>query len=345
MAAKTGQTAMLVGLAHSPDRRSGFRTNLGLVNVADTSTEIELGFFADDGLPIAVRTLTLPGAGFIQRNDVFRELTTAAIAGGRIEVRPLSVDAKVMAYASLVDNLSGDPTLVLPALASDEPQMFVGVANNSGLNGTNWRTDVTLHNPTTEQARVELVLRVPGAPARAAALDLPPGGQTRIADAVASLFGTSGAGTIELVTRGGAVAAIGRTFNDTPEGTYGEGLAGIRTSQAAGFGDDVRLPHLLRNDGRANGSRTNVALVNVGSRPAAFGVQLFAGDGAYLGTIELELAAHERRQLTDVFSMVGATAVQDGLAVVRTRSGDARFFAYAAVVDNVTGDPTVIPGW
>ena len=344
-AVTAGETAALLGLTHSPDRSRGFRTNLGLVNPSTEPAEAEIAYFAGAGPPLAVQTVTVPASGFIQRTDVFRDLTSSPTVEGRIEVRPLTTGARLLPYASLVDNVSGDPTMVLPAIATDEPQLLIGVAHNRGLYSTVWRSDVTLRNPTSNSTRVELVLRAGSSAPRDAALDLAPGGEFRIPDVVASLFGAEGAGTIELLTHGGAVAAVGRTFNATPDGTFGEGLIAVPISRAAAFGDEIRLPSLERDAGATSGFRTNVALVNVGERPAKLGVLLFAAGSSYLGTLEVELGPHEWRQLTDVFARIGAATVHNGLAVVRARTGDARFLAYAAVVDNVTGDPIVVPGW
>jgi hypothetical protein len=47
--------------------------------------------------------------------------------------------------------------------------------------------------------------------------------------------------------------------------------------------------------------------------------------------------------VTDIFALVTDQDVADGYALVRTRSSGGRFFAYASVVDNRSGDAVFIP--
>ena len=67
------------------------------------------------------------------------------------------------------------------------------------------------------------------------------------------------------------------------------------------------------------------------------------GGGDLLGTLELTLRGNEYVQVTDAFDQVTSSSVDDGYAVVRTTTSGARFFGYASVVDNRSGDPVYLP--
>jgi hypothetical protein len=56
--------------------------------------------------------VTVPAGALVQENDVFASCGAgdAAIAWARIEVR--TAGGKVFAYASVIDNTTGDPTIV-----------------------------------------------------------------------------------------------------------------------------------------------------------------------------------------------------------------------------------------
>jgi hypothetical protein len=48
-------------------------------------------------------------------------------------------------------------------------------------------------------------------------------------------------------------------------------------------------------------------------------------------------------QATDVFATSGAGNQEIAFATVEVRTPGARVWAYASVIDNATGDPTIVP--
>jgi PKD repeat protein len=107
-----GQEARLVQLAQSAGNDTGFRTNLGFVNRTATaiSVTVDLRF----GTGTSLGTLTVPLAPFEhhQINRVFRQVTGGEVANGFAVVSTASPGAAFVAYASVVDNASGDPVYI-----------------------------------------------------------------------------------------------------------------------------------------------------------------------------------------------------------------------------------------
>ena len=93
-----------------------FRTNIGMVNLGTSPCSVSVQLVAPNGSFIgSLRTLTAGGRRWIQEDDIF----TKAGAGNRdaayarVEVATLTCQA--WAYASVIDQATGDPT-TLPVI-------------------------------------------------------------------------------------------------------------------------------------------------------------------------------------------------------------------------------------
>jgi hypothetical protein len=89
--------------------------------------------------------------------------------------------------------------------------------------------------------------------------------------------------------------------------------------------------------------RTNVGFVNTTGESVSIEVDLFTAAAEWLGPVEETLRPYEMRQVSNIFAQVTGGDVDAGYAVVRTRTDGGRFFAYASVVDNLSGDAIFIP--
>jgi len=88
----------------------GFRTNLGFLEVSGVGATVEVRLFAADGSLVSGRVEVLRPFEAKQVNRVFG--VGAEVTGGYAEVRVSG--GAVLAYASVVDNRTGDPTYVEP---------------------------------------------------------------------------------------------------------------------------------------------------------------------------------------------------------------------------------------
>jgi hypothetical protein len=72
-------------------------------------------------------------------------------------------------------------------------------------------------------------------------------------------------------------------------------------------------------------------------------VALYTSDGAMIGENTVSLQPFEYRQLNNVFGGTGAGEVSGGFAMVTSATPGARYFAYASIVDNLSGDAIFVP--
>ena len=220
-------------------------------------------------------------------------------------------------------------------------------AHLAGAAGTNWRTDMEVHNPGSTQANYSIALLKHGEDNSSPAgqsFSLAPGRAVRYNDVISDLFAFNGKAALRVEPISGSIVVTSRTYNNQPSGTYGQFVPAIPDSQAITSEQEGRLIQLSHEPNTANGGfRTNLGAVNAGSSQIAVTIDLYAATGGYLGQVPLTLRAYEYQQIDKVFERVTGSAVSDGYAVVRTSTSGGRFFAYASVIDNRTGDPIFIP--
>jgi len=105
----TNQTGTLPQLK----KNAGFRTNVGVTNVGDSDTAVQIRLFDANGNqagnPV---TLNVTAGKWVQRDDIFAAagVASADIAYATVDVT--EAGAKVWAYASVIDNTTGDPTTI-----------------------------------------------------------------------------------------------------------------------------------------------------------------------------------------------------------------------------------------
>ncbi len=354
-----GEEGRLIQLSHSTATSGGFRTNLGLVNITSSSLDVEVELYTASGTPLGTVSVTLPPFGYQQLNRVFASVTAGDVDDGYAVVRTTTAGGSFFAYASVVDNLTGDPIAITaekvpveePA-GRGEPVYLVAAAHLSGVGGTNWRTDAEIHcwGDVTASFRIELLEHGVdnSTPGYSASYTLEAGRSLRLEDLLDSEFGFSGAAAVRVTTYAGHVLVTSRTYNLLGEGndaglpagaTFGQYIPGVTMADAIREGEEGRLIQLSHTPGGASGFRTNLVLVNASPKQIAVEVDLYSSDGALLGTVNRTLLAHEYRQLNGVFEQVTGSTVADGYAVVRTTTSEGAVFALASVVDNLTGDP------
>ncbi len=331
---EAGGAVRLVGLRGGPS----FRSNLGLANAAALPVQAQVDLYDDDATKIGSARRELPPWGRVQLDRVLDGLPIAGDDPAIAIVRNLSLDGRLAAYASVVDQRTGDPTFIAgsPLVAAGQPQWIPAVAHTDGLAGTIWRTDLELANIGSYDLLVTLELfkgeGAPGGPWREV-LRIQSDRVARLTDVVRSVLGTDGAGALRLEVDRGQLAVTSRTANDGGFGTFGQGIPTTPEAEALG-GDRIGL---LLPLAQSAAFRSNLGLVNLGASAITVVASFEAADGAVLGAASYLLGARSWRQVT--------AAAPRGTVLARVASEDpgARFLAYASVVDNHTGDPTYVP--
>ena len=343
---RTGDEARLIGLTRAAGLESGYRCNLGVLNTAPIAATVEVELRDAGGRSLGTRWLDLPPFGYEQVTDVFAGVADGAVAQGIAVLRSASADGSFLAYATVVDNRSGDPVLLTPVGDSDESQWIAAAAHGAGMFGSQWRTDVRLHNPGTTAAEVEVAFIGAAGVGTTRAFVIEPAAALALDDVVAGVVGRADAGALRLHVRGGTVSATSRTYNLTANGTFGQAVPAVPESRVAAPGERVRLIGLTSAPGAATGTRTNIGVVNLEPTPATVRIRLYDGakgmSGA-LGSFAVQLNGYEWRQINDALGQLTDRAVAEAFAVVNTELGGGRFLAYASVIDNGTGDAVYIP--
>jgi len=242
--------------------------------------------------------------------------------------------------------VSGTLEMTVTELPSENYLYIATAAHLPGYLGTQWRTDLEIHNYTLDQATYEIALLVRGQSnlnPQKVRFTLATRRAVRYSDALMSLFSFNGAAALQIIPVSGAVMSVSRTYNQGTAGTYGQYVPAIPRSEAIPFGKQARLIMLSHDPTLKAGFRTNLGLVNASPADISVDTLFYDTSGSLIGGKTYELRAYEYRQIDRVFEEVTPSLVSDGYISVEATTVGARFFAYASVVDNVTGDPIFVP--
>ena len=322
---------------------AAFRSNLGVVNLTEEPATALIELYDADGVLLGALEREVPPFGYLQENRVLRQVTTAPVPLARAQV--LAPPARVMAWASLVDNRSGDAVFVTHAQPTAVPASWIPVvAHTPGVAGTHWRSDVEVC-AVYGDARFELELvRAADAPPPAT-FDLAGGSCVRFPDIVSEVFGTTGTGALRIRGLVNRVAVTSRTYTATATGaTYGQLVPTVPEP----FPTPSRgssLFGLAHSSDPAVGFRSNLGLVNLESEPLAVSVRYSTRDSETLLERTVQLPPHAQLQLNNLLGSFGAGDVEAGrvsVNLVGAPDVERGILAYLSVVDNVTGDPVFL---
>ncbi len=216
-----------------------------------------------------------------------------------------------------------------------------GVGRTVGAYGSNWATDVTFYNPAETSIKVGLTFVVNGADSGLSTqLILQPREIRLIPDIVSVLFGSENSTGALYVTPeiGGGVNVTSRTYNKTPNGTYGFTMNGIDVFSAAG----PRFPLTFSGAFEGPNFRTNVIVADVSGRGTGVNVTAVGQNGSTATeAVTFETPVNGQTQVNSVGPRLGVNPFDSGALVVQPNRGEA--VASIFVVDNRTNDPTFFP--
>jgi hypothetical protein len=240
-------------------------------------------------------------------------------------------------------------TAAFSAVAADQSQStfyVVGTAHLPGSNNTLWRTSFEVCNFGGVTRSFQLAFLYRGQSNLEPAtvdLALAPGLCTSSLDILEDLFDLhNAAGALRLEADGDGIVSVSRTYNDTPDGTFGTAIAATAVEEALLFGERAVMIHLAQSASGDIGFRTNLDLLNVTDVGIDIEISLYGSDGLLFDTLTTSLQPFEYNQVLRVFRRVTSIEVNDGYAVVRTTTPGGAFLAGASLIDNRTGDPVVI---
>jgi hypothetical protein len=324
-------------LAESVD----YRSNLGLAETIGRAVTVHVLLSGDDGKVLGATDIDLGPYQSTQLDDIFALLGVEPVPNAVL--RLIRADRRdpavgwVLAYASNVDNRSGDPWAV-PLANGELSEAFVpGVAAASGAFGSLWRTDLRVL-PTVSSGSLRLTFLPADRDNIGAQQQSFPVTELPLAldDAVTGLGG-SGTGTIRIR---GRFQVAARTYSQDAEGTHGQFIPGFATEEAVGVGTGVLTALAVQ---RSEAIRTNVGFANVTEHAGLVEVRLVAGDGTVLGVRRYEVLPLSSHQVNDVFTAFEVPWQGNCRIEIQVLAGEARVIGYASVVDNRTNDPSFVP--
>jgi len=114
---KDSQEFRLIGLYHRPSLQGGYRTNIGLVNTSPAEIRVHLVFLDKNSMPLgAVGPIQLLVGEYKQFDRAFEMVTANEVESGVIRLETSTVGGTFVAFASVIDNVTGDAVLVTPQL-------------------------------------------------------------------------------------------------------------------------------------------------------------------------------------------------------------------------------------
>ncbi len=210
------------------------------------------------------------------------------------------------------------------------------VAHTPGLEGSVWRTDVTVLNTCPVDAAVELVLHTADGEV-VSAFEIAAGHQQLFEDVVGHLVDGDLVGPLE-IRSDIELSSSSRTYDRAGDGTYGQGLDSVTANDGLAAGQSVSLQQLRQDEH----FRSNIGVLNMGSETAVVEITLFDRLGSEVGSYNFRVAPGSTAQDNRPFSQrFGREDISAGWAVVTVESG-AGVWPYASVVDGRTGDPTTV---
>ncbi len=386
---------VLTGLHAWGDEASGegYRTNIGFVNqsaqlvpriyikVYDASGQL-VGQYQNkaSGDPF----LSLGAHGFVQYDTILRTLDhpvnelrdfSIVITFSNVAGHPTA--EPVSAYATVVDNATGDATFLMAQSqisGGHESSLVPVVAHSPGRNGTDWKTELCVSNPNPETATFSMkllsqvsnddggvVVQVNGH-----ATETVPSLGTWCSEDVLAGAGqqTKGALVVALQNAGGfpfGLFTTSRTYTPNPDGagTYGQFVPALPFDKAPVHQLVLTGLHAWGDASAGEGFRTNIGLVNETSDSVSqICIKVYDASGNLVGQYQdkasgnlfTSLGAYGFVQLNQILSKLDhpVNELHDFTIVISFNddSGNAvtaSVVAYATIVDNATGDGTFVP--
>jgi len=332
--------AVLSQLAGNDD----FRTNIGFVNFGSAGVRATIRLFDGSGAVVGSEiSQIVPPADWLQRNRVFH-VAGASDCDGCYAVVDFTGTGPLWTYASVVDEVSGDPTTI-PMTAETvgeavgfERSVVAGIAETDGANQTKWKSNLALLNRAGNGVTADVTYRY-GDQSASTSVTLADGELVEYTNIAADLFAAPGSSGAVDVDADGALIVTARTFNDSPDGTFGQFLPGLGNAAALMPGDAGFLSQLKSTDV----FRTNIGYTNYGDAECSVRTSLMDANGVMLKQTFATVPPGGWTQQNKVFESAGVAPVAIGYAVVNVLTPGCQVWSYASVVDNSSGDPTTVP--
>lgn len=324
---------------------AAFRTNLVTVDTGGRGSDVSLRVSGASGAAgRADFSFRTPAGGQAQLNGLGDTLEFPHDQSGAIVMQPLS--GEVVASATAIDNRTNDATYFPPDLPSPFVRTIPAIGHVDGANGSRFRSDLFLYNPSDQVKGITLTAKRWDVPENEAVvnLTLQPRESRTIRDVLRTTFGKTGIARLRYFSSGNfdpsGVRVTSRLYTiDASGGTYGLLIPPLNSFQAAGPRESLEI---LGPQGGTN-FRTNLSLVELtafaGGPPARVRIDILDDYGKLMDSFESSVPIAGGIQILDVFRSRGlGNGPPASLLRISPLSG--LVGAFATTLDNGTNDPT-----
>jgi hypothetical protein len=333
----SGTTQRVIFMSENDD----FRANLGCVNGTDSTIEILIDLFDAAGTPLETKTMNLGPWSNDQFNRIFSAYQPV---NGYVDVRSNTEGGKYYCYGSVLDNVTSDPTTILPQTPSSGLRYYVpAAALAAGAEGAFFQTDIDVNNAGMDSSYVFMWLprgEDNSSPDQSDSMTLGAGMSAMYQNVLSEVFGAEpdAVGALGIQSPSADFLSMSRTYNVPvvkAAGTFGQALPGIQEGDMIEANDRRRIIFLSEDDD----FRSNVGCTNGSGVTTQIKVELFNADGDSLQIKNMELGPWSNDQINRVFRTHSPV---NGYVDVWSETDGALFYCYGSVLDNVTSDPTTI---
>lgn len=321
------------------------RTNLLITDAGSRGTRV--GLIASGATGPTGREdveFEAPAGGQIQINDLASWLS---LGGQKAALRFHTQRGQSIASLVSIDNRTNDPTLFSPDVAAGVARLIPIIGHLDGAQGSRFRTDLFLFNPSDQVRSVVLQTRPldRSAPIAQQSITLLPRESKVIPDVYKTLFDRTGTGRLLFQStnqfEGNGIRVSARIYSEREDGgTYGFVMPALNAFQSAGPGESIEILGSLIH----SRFRTNLALVDPSWGGAAtenqrVRVEIFGTGGQRLDNFEVQVPLGGGVQLSDLFTSRNLTAMLPTPVMIRISPSTAAVAAFATMIDNQTNDP------
>lgn len=235
-----------------------------------------------------------------------------------------------------------------------------------GVNDSLFESDIRITNLGAQTMKYQINFTPSGTDGTqtgsSSTIEIAPNGTIALDDIVSSVFGTgtssSALGMLEvrpLTTTSSApapifssatsslvkqltTAASSRTYNFTPNGTFGQYIPAIPFSHFVGQSQILSLQQVAQSAAY----RANFGFAEASGQAVNLNVRVYDTANHLLATIPVALGPSEHKQVNGMLAANGITNLTDGRVEVEVTGGNGKVTAYVSEIDNQTNDPLLV---
>lgn len=322
----------------------GYRTNMIVTDAGESGSLVNVRAAGGSGLlGLANVMFEVTPHGQQQFNSIGPMLGVYPHETGGLIFRPTRGSATAAVFA--IDNRTNDTTYFPPDLPAPVVRTIPAIGHVDGANDSHFRTDLYLHNPSSNISTVTLQVRMWGSSDTATiSFTLLPREARIIRDALVTLFGRQGIARLRYQSENQnqyGVRVTSRTYSVREDGgTYGFLMPPLNSFQSGGAGDTLEILGAVADQR----FRTNIGLVELtgvgAGAPINTKIDIIDSAGRIADSFTVGVPFAGGMQLNDVFNSRGLTIT--GPVLIRISPLGGHVGAYATHIDNRTNDASYL---